>query len=585
MSAGQDSLQYLKQLHYDTTLVLLGNNSGFLPLGPYKHLRQLNVVAGQGFAPSEIAECWSYYGETDLMVLSDRPDYREIVAFNDSAKEYDQVFIHLLPGDQPFTPQLLNLLEMALQRQKVVLVVYGDEDLLKLIVAKQSLGGLILAHSPTPEAIRAAVTAIFGGIPFMGKTKSGAGIATQKTRIRYGGSWASGIHPDRFSAIDSIVADGIAQRAFPGCQVLAIWKGNVIFERCYGNHTWETPDPVKPDDLYDLASLTKILSTTPALIQLHHQGVIDVDRKLGRYLSPAVGTDKEDLRIDDILAHRAKLQSWIPFYKPLMHDGIPDTLVFSTLMLFEYPLRVADRLYITRNYTDTMITQILRSPLLRKHSYLYSDLGMILLKYAIEEQTQTPLEEYIEKYIVDPLNLYTMGYRPLETFPPARIVPTEDDRYFRNSLLHGYVHDPAAAMFGGVAGHAGLFANARDVGVLMYTLSIGGTYGDTSVFNAEAIDHFNKKHFYKLRRGLGFDKPERVKGNKPNVTSYASDRSFGHSGFTGTFTWADPEHELVYVFLSNRVHPFGDNPLLTSLGIRAKIHAELYKAIGVKTED
>jgi beta-N-acetylhexosaminidase len=577
-----DSLLYAAQQYFDTSIVLISNPGNFLPMGHYKNLKLLNTISGEGFSAADLQNAWEWYGETYTGTLPSRPDYQTISAFNDTVAQYDLVFLHLMPTAGFFTQQTVNLTELVHEKGKVVLILYGDEELMARITHNVGFAAVILALSPQPAAMRSAVRGIFGGIPLVGHTATGEGLRTMKTRINYTSSWASGINPAKFARIDTIVADAISKGAFPGCQVLAIWKGNVIFEKSYGHHTWSGERSVVPGDIYDLASVTKILATTSALIQLHAADVINVNHKLGTYLPFANGSDKEDLRIKEILSHRARLQSWIPFYKRIMTDGYPDTALFSKREQFTFPVKVCDSLYITAAYTDTMVQLILRSPLRKKQTYLYSDLGMILLKFAIEEQTKVPFEEYLDQNIFCPLNLYTAGFNPYRHFPPGRIVPTENDRYFRNTLVHGFVHDPAAAMMGGVAGHAGLFANARDVAVMMFALSNKGIYGGERIYEPEAIDYFNQRHYRRNRRGLGFDKPETVSGNRSNVTSYASTNSFGHSGFTGTFTWADPDNELVYVFLSNRVHPSGENPLLTSLGVRARIHAVLYEAIGVK---
>ncbi|MFO7723774.1 MAG: serine hydrolase [Bacteroidales bacterium] len=579
MATMDDSLAFTVQQYFDTSIVLISNPGNILPLGQYKTLSILNVLSGEGFPADGMQSAWACYGETNIGTIPPRPDYQEIAAFNDTVAQYDLVFLHLMPASGFFTQQIINLTEMVQEKGKVILILYGDEELMARIGKDESYAAIILALSPQPEAMRAAVRAIFGGIPFTGNTSAGPGIRTMKTRINYTSSWQSGINPVKFAKIDSIVASAMGFGAFPGCQVLAIWKGNVIFEKSYGYHTWENEQMVKPTDIYDLASLTKILTTTSALIQLHSSDIINVNQKLGAYLPVSQGSNKEDLNIRDILSHRARLQSWIPFYKELMAEGFPDTTVFSRTEHFDYPVKVCDNLFITTAYTDTMVQMILRSPLRKKHSYLYSDLGMILLKFAIEEQTKVPFEEYLEQHIFNPLNLSATGFNPNLHFPLERVVPTEYDRYFRNTLVHGFVHDPAAAMMGGVAGHAGLFANARDVAVMMYALSNKGRYGGEQIYNPETIDYFNQRHYRRIRRGLGFDKPETISGNKSNVTSLASSNSFGHSGFTGTFTWADPDNELVYVFLSNRVHPSGENPLLTRLGVRTSIHAVLYEAI------
>jgi beta-N-acetylhexosaminidase len=574
-----DSVLWHQQSDFDRQVVLLRQHGDLLPLKHYRTKRQLNIVAGGGFSPVALDSCWQWYSMSDYHTLSGRPNYLDISGTALHGEPYDLIILHLAPVDGHFTPQLMNLAEMMPYRERVVLVVYGDEAVAERIHHLQDYGAVILAHAPHEAAMSSVVRGIFGGIPFQGRTAGGRGITTAQTRINFGTARAPQVPPERFHAIDSIVEDALRRRVFPGCQVMAVHKGNVVFEKSYGSHTPDGHIPVTPTDIYDLASLTKILTTTAALIQLHHAGVIDIDGHLGDYLTMARGTNKEKLIISDILLHRARLQSWIPFYRSLMVDGRPDTAIFNRDPSFDFPVRVADSMWIRAGYEGVVLRQILESPLRRNNNYVYSDLGMILLKYMIEEQTMVPFEEYLEDSVYNPLNLYNTGFNPRRHHPLHRLVPTEADDYFRHELLHGYVHDQAAAMLGGVAGHAGLFSTARDVAVLMYTLANGGSYGGVQVFHPEAIEKFNRRPHSRLRRGLGFDKPEPSSSARPNVTRMASPSSFGHAGFTGTFAWADPENELIYVFLSNRVHPTANNPLLTQLGIRVKIHEVLYQAL------
>lgn len=574
-----DSLAFSRQKHSDTTVVLYADQASAIPLKSYASCKQLNLclVPSPDF-PTIIDSCWSWYGKTSIICSSQNTNEKEIGVLCDTVSGYNQIYVHMDIGPAGIPPVWNSLPSRFPSPALLVAVVYGTPQQNHLD-ALRGYDVIILAGEPKSESVASVVKGIFGGIAFQGKSAGGAGIVTRKTRLHYGSSLEAGIAPERFLAIDTIVQNAMDSGAFPGCQVLAVWKGNVIFEKAYGYHTYEKSTPVSTTDLYDLASVTKILATTAALMHLEDEDSLNTNRRLGHYLGITKGTEYEDLRIKAILSHKAGLVAWLPFYRSLMKDGIPDSSVFRKTESFDFPIRVADSLFIHKSYADTMLKIILNTPLNPKPEYLYSDLGMILLKYAIEEQTKMPFEEYLETNLYQPLNLFTIGYNPLNSFPESRIVPTENDRYFRMSLLRGYVHDPAAAMLGGVAGHAGLFSDARDAAVLLYTMINKGQYGDTTLFSQSVIDEFTERHYRNVRRGLGFDKPDPVEGNKLTVTPMASDRSFGHSGFTGTFVWADPEHELVYVFLSNRVHPTQDNGLLTSLGVRMKVHEVLYKAI------
>lgn len=561
---------------------MISNPMALIPLGSYRHLRQINCIAGDGFSEQQLLCAWQWFSETDGLTIPSRPDYTAIMKLADSLQHYDLVVLHLMSEGAQFSPQIFDLPELLPAKEKIIVVLYGHDTLLHRIRTHEQFGAVIHAEVQEPEAMQAVVQGIFGGFGFRGSDQGGRGLSTGRTRLHYGSPVAPAISAGAFRGIDSMVVDAMAKGAFPGCQVMAVWKGHVIFEKCYGTRSWLDTTPVMPGNLYDLASLTKVLATTAALIQLTDSGIIDVDQKLGKYLPMARGTNKEDLIIKEILSHRARLQSWIPFYRSLVHAGLPDSLIFGRTRSDTFSIRVAQDLYIRNDYPDTMLSQILASPLTRHHRYLYSDLGMILLKYMIEEQTKVPFEEFLDQHIYHPLNLYHTTYNPYLYYPQVQIIPTENDLFFRQSLLQGYVHDPAAAMLGGVAGHAGLFGTARDVAVIMQALMDSGYYGGQQIFSMEAINLFNQRHYRNTRRGLGFDKSERgTNVKKPNVTPLSSTSGFGHSGFTGTFAWADPEHELVFVFLSNRVNPTADNPLLTQLGVRIRIHAELYKAIGI----
>lgn len=575
-----DSVAWLQQHLADQQVALLINKQNFLPLKYYRNKRQINIVTGNHLKKETIGHVWDCYSRSDYLYLSNRPNYDEIFRLNDTLRHYDLACLHIAPDDKILTPQILSLLEILdVVPTTLILVLYTDHSWVEKIISLEKATAVIVAHEPSEQNAIAVVKGIFGGIPFIGMASNQPSLTTVQSRIHFCSSLESGIAPTAFQRIDSIVQDGIQQKAFPGCQIIAVWKGIVIFEKCYGHHTFEQETRVSCNHLYDLASLTKILATTPALIKLDHQEIINVNNTLGHYLEITKGSNKENLSIKEVLSHRAGLQSWIPFYKRYASEYYTDTSVFSSTYSTFFSTTVCDHLFAHHTLTDTMMRRVIDSPLKKKHKYLYSDLGMIMLKFAIEETTKLPFDEYLDDEIYAPLNLFAIGYNPLLTYPKTMIVPTEYDNYFRKTFVHGYVHDPAAAMMGGTAGHAGLFSTARDVAIMMYTLSHDGSYGRITVFDAETINHFNHQHYNRLRRGLGFDKPETTKGNKPNVTPYASAKSFGHSGFTGTFTWADPENDLVYVFLSNRLTPDGNSTLLTSLGIRKRIHSALYEII------
>lgn len=392
------------------------------------------------------------------------------------------------------------------------------------------------------------------------------------------------IQTDKFKAIDSIAANAIAQGATPGCVVLAVKDGKIIFHKAYGHFAYDNAEPVSVEAAYDMASVTKICATTISVMRLFEQGKISLTKKLIDYLPSVKGTNKEDLVIEDILLHQAGLVAFIPFYREIIDTatGQPYPQYFSNTKSDSFNIPVASNFYLRSDWNDTMYQRILQSPLGPKGKYIYSDNDFIFLGKVVESITGMPLNKYVQQEFYQPMNLTTAGFNPKNYLAVNKIAPTEQEPYFRNQLVRGYVHDPGSAMFGGVAGHAGLFSSAYDIAVIMQMLMNGGAFNGKRYLKKETIDLFNEYHSTISRRGLGFDKPEKDNDKRPEPypCASASLKTFGHTGFTGTCAWADPQYNLVYVFLSNRVSPNGTNPLLGKLNVRPSIQEAIYAAIG-----
>jgi CubicO group peptidase (beta-lactamase class C family) len=338
---------------------------------------------------------------------------------------------------------------------------------------------------------------------------------------------------------------------------------------------------VKDTDVYDLASLTKILATLPLIMQLVDEGVLSMDTKLSKMLPEYKGTDKANITLRRMLTHTARLKAWIPYY-----IGTLDTITkqpmskwYAITRSADFPYKVANELYMKREFKDSMYLQIKESELRSHAGYKYSDLPYYLLMRYLENYHKEKLENVVQRDIYQSLGASTMTYHPLEKFNKSRIMPTEDDRYFRMQKVQGYVHDQGAAMLGGVSGHAGLFSNANDVAKVMQMYLNKGYYGGKRYINEDTLEDFNTCYYCddNVRRGVGFDKPQL--GESGPTCGCVSMTSFGHSGFTGTFTWADPEQEIVYVFLSNRTFPNADNRKLISSNLRSNIQEAIYEAI------
>jgi beta-glucosidase-like glycosyl hydrolase/CubicO group peptidase (beta-lactamase class C family) len=378
--------------------------------------------------------------------------------------------------------------------------------------------------------------------------------------------------------IDTLVAQGLRANAYPGCQVLVARKGKVIYHKAFGYQDVFKTNPVKISDIYDLASITKIAAGVPAVMHLVEEGDLDLDARLKKKLPASAETNKASLTMREVLAHQARLQPYIPFYTKTLVNGKPDTNLYSTTLDSIHTLQVAEGLYLDQRYPAVMFQAIYDSELLKKKQYKYSDLGYYFVKAIAESETGKPLDELTAELLA-PLEAPTLRFKPLDAFPPERIIPTEDDRYFRQQLLRGHVHDPGAAMMGGVAGHAGMFSNAFDLAKLMQMYLNKGRYNGVRLFKESTVNAFTACQFCKEdnRRGIGFDKPQ-LSGEGPTC-GCVSMLSFGHTGFTGTIAWADPEQEIIYIFLSNRVHPSAENNTLIQMGTRTKIQEVIYQSI------
>lgn len=406
----------------------------------------------------------------------------------------------------------------------------------------------------------------------------GAGIVVKKKAP------AATVIRQRLSAIDTIVGNALAQQAFPGCVVLAAHKGEIIYHKAFG-HFSAGPDaaPMSPESIFDLASVTKISATTVSIMKLYEEGRISLDGTLGDYLPWVRGSDKAGLKLRDILLHQAGLVPFIAFHKETMNgNGMPKPGFYQSMPEKSYGVRVAENFYLRNDWEDTLLNRIVQSPVSAGEKYVYSDNDFIFLGKIVEQLSGLTLDQYTRKNFYNKLGMYSTGFNPRNRFPLTCIVPTETDTYFRQQVIHGDVHDEGAAMFGGVAGHAGLFSSAFDLSLLYQMLLNGGELNHIRLLQPETIRLFTSYNSKISRRGLGFDKPE--KDNQwrkdPYPSLLASPSTFGHTGFTGTCVWVDPDRELVYIFLSNRVTPSRANNKLSQLSVRGAIQDAIYRALG-----
>lgn len=381
--------------------------------------------------------------------------------------------------------------------------------------------------------------------------------------------------------IDSILEDALAKKAFPGAVVLAVQNGKIIYQKAVGKMAHNSNQSMSSDAIFDLASVTKISATTISVMKLYEQGKLDLTKTLGDYLLWTKGSNKENLVIKDLLLHQAGLVPFIPFYREVIDTitGIPNPELFSATPNSNYFIRVAENIYLKKSWNDTMLQRILQSPLTTNGNYVYSDNDFILLGKIVEAISGMSLDQFVQKNFYSKMGMESAGFTPRRRFGLNNIVPTEVEKHFRKQTIHGDVHDEGASMFGGVSGHAGLFSNAYDLSMLYQMLMQGGLWNGERYLQKETIEKFTAYGSPNSRRALGFDKPEKDNATRkdPYPSKEVSLQTFGHTGFTGTCVWVDPEKKLVYIFLSNRVNPTRNNSLLSQLLVRGKVQDAIYK--------
>ena len=500
------------------------------------------------------------------------------------------------PGMNFGIPEYLDsLVERLTKQNKCIITYFGNPYAIARIRSLQNATGLILAYQENNYTEDLSAQLIFGGIGSKGslpvtinaKYPEGYGIITEgNMRMQYGIPESAGMNSELLNRkIDSIANYGISVGAYPGCEVMIARKGIVVFQKTYGYQTYENRIGVSVDDLYDLASVTKISGSLPGLMLLNSSGKFSPDEKLGTYLPDFRRTNKADLLMRDMLTHQAGLVAWIPFWKETVKkDGKFRRNIFAPLPSKKYPEKVAEGLYINKNYRKKIFNEIKKTPLGEK-KYLYSDLTFFIVPEIINKLAGKPWYDYVSSEIYHKIGAYDIGFNPYKHYPLSRIVPTEYDSLFRKQLLHGTVHDEGAAMLGGISGHAGLFATANDLMKLMELYRRMGNYGGEQLISNEIMKEYTRVQFpeNKNRRGLGFDKPllnnSELKPDEAYPARGASPESFGHSGYTGTFVWVDPKYEISYIFLCNRVYPTRNNNLVTDLNLRTEILQVIYDSI------
>ena len=589
------SSEVLNQKLFKEAITLVKNRNNIVPL-TFLDRKKIAALSIGDTNETSFEKTLKNYGTVSFIYLPASFSNKKSDSIYNFLKGYDLVIFSIhntssLPGkNYGVSNEALALIDSCSKEGKVILNILGTPYCLKLMKNLAFTDAILVSYEDTPESQKISAEILFGGLPAKGELPVSAsfdfpvktGINTESTRFEYIEPEEVGISSSSLNKIDSIILNGIKLRAFPGCQLLFVKDQKVFYYKSFGNPDYNDSVRVRNDDLYDLASVTKVAATTLAIMKLYEDGKIRLDDPIVNYLHEVKGSDKEKLTVRDIMTHRAGFQSWVKFYEKTIKNRMPDPSIYQDAISDEFPFRVAEKMYINKSYKDTIFKAILDSPLKPGNEYKYSDLGFYLLRWMIERITGVTIENFVAKKFYEPLGLTTMTYNPRDHFPVSRIIPTENDTFFRRQLLRGNVHDPGAAMLGGVSGHAGLFSDANDLAIILQMLLNSGEYGGKQYLLPSTIKEFTRMQFPEKgnRRGLGFDKPSTTYIPDGPVCKSASPQSFGHSGFTGTYIWADPENNLIFVFLSNRVCPDAGNQKISEMNIRTDIHQAMYDLLG-----
>lgn len=575
----------LNQRIFEQAVTLVTNPDKLLPLRGKSAAKRLHLGVGDPTA-AEFYNALSIYTVAEHRYL---PMKYDSVALNKLATElgnFDEVVVswHLATqrAGQKFGIDSLTIagVKRLLQGKTSVQIVFGNAYSLPQFNFGNAL---VCGYEEHPWAWKSTAQLLFGVLPFKGKLPvsvspgmpAGTGLFTSAGfDLRLIDPGHLGLTPRDFRRIDSIAEQALKLGAMPGAQLLLARGHEVFYMRSYGHVDQQRTQPVTQATVYDLASLTKVLATGVGTMLRYDQKQLPIDSSLGFFLPEIRGTALGNQSLRALLAHQAGLPAFVPFWKRTFKNGKPDTAWYTD----STGLRVAEGLYARSLLADSLFQWVLQQPL-QPGKYVYSDLGLQLAWEILERGTEKSPDTWLQEQIYNPLQLRNLGYQPRKHLPLALIAPTENESEFRQQLLRGDVHDPMAALLGGVAGHAGLFANAADVARLATPLARRGLYGKKQYFDAETIVLFTSPQFVNNRRALLWDRPESERGKASPVGPLASPYSFGHSGFTGTLLWIDPQADLTFIFLSNRVHPSATPNRLAELNVRTQLLDEALRLV------
>jgi CubicO group peptidase (beta-lactamase class C family) len=584
-----DSAMALRKLLFESAITIAANDKALLPLKDLseKHTASVSIdCKGYSLFQKSAFE----FAEMDLFNAPNESN-DTLLPLLDTLSKYERVIVDLHGMNRLSSTNFginnnsVDFIQKLSEKTQVILLVFGSPYSLKFFDEQKNV---IVVYEENEVTNVAAANIVFGALPALGKLpvsaspnfKAGQGFITdQVLRLKLSNPEEVHMRSEDLREMDDIVLNGMIAHAYPGCQILVAKDGKVIWNKAYGSKIYEnSKDKVQTTDIYDLASISKIVATTIAVMRLYDEKKIDLNKTVGDYLILDDSATIKGLKISDVMTHQAGLKPFIEFYRRTV-DTSKYMCYYRANSNDTFCVRVCDSMCMRKDYPDTMWHMMSHSAVKQDAGYVYSDIDFYIMQKVVEQVSGKKLDQYVYENIYRPMGLTRIGYKPLDRFARSRIVPTERDTIFRKELVQGYVHDPGSAMYGGVAGHAGVFSNAMDLAELMQMLLNKGQYNGKQILISETVDLFTKRGTMKSRRGIGFDKPEPDPAKQSPTYNKVPLSVFGHTGFTGTSVWSDPDNNLTFIFLSNRVYPDAENPKLVKMNIRTDLQKIVYKAL------
>ena len=570
----------LKQQATEDVVMIVKNDSSLIPIQKLENTTFASVSIGA----SKENELTHYLSKYALFHQESVLNQNDTTGLRERLKDQEIVVVGLFVTQ--LTEQLIGFIKEVSKEHRVIICNFTQH--LNLDFANSA--AVIEAFTTEQGFPQAAAQIIFGGIRAKRKITESASDSLQIVkwvttnsinRLSYQLPEAAGMDSRTLDQIDRIANEAISIGSTPCLNVLVAKDGKVVYEKSFGNLTYESKNPATDETIFDLASITKVAATLQAVMYLQEKGLIDINKKASLYLPELKGSNKEDYTIKDILTHQAGLWPFLPFWAETVKDSSVWKKYYSKTQTETHPYPVSEKIFAAKSMKDSLWHWIIKARVIEKpirtaYSYKYSDMGFYIMQHLAEKVLGIRLDDFLQRNIYRSIGAYTMGYLPLSKFLPNQIAPTERDTLFRKSLLIGYVHDQGAAMHGGIAGHAGLFSTGNDLAKLGQMWLNKGSYGGIQFFKPETIDLSTSQQFENSSRGLGWDKSIL---NNPSTSMYASSKTFGHTGFTGTSIWIDPEFNLIFIFLSNRVYPDMNNRKILNANIRPRIQDVVYQSI------